>query len=243
MSALSSACLLALDTSTERLCLALQTREGESWALETEGGPLASAQLLPRVLEGLEALQLGFDQLDAVAYARGPGAFTGLRTACSVAQGIALGSGKPVLGLDSLMLVADDAWVQAGRPAAFAVWVAMDARMDEVYAAQYRREGDHWSVLQAPALYAWEALAQRWAQQPPAGVAGSALTVFAERLPLAGLTAFPHETDRPGSLMRLAQAGWQRGETFDAALALPLYLRDKVALTTAEREARSTGRA
>src|SRR5262245_47658224 len=107
-------------------------------------------------------------QLDAIAFGRGPGAFTGLRAACAVAPGLAFGAGKPVLSLDSLMLVAQDA------PCA-QCWVAMDARMDEIYAAHYRFDGARWHTLSAPALYTLEALNAQWRAAPPAAVAGSAL--------------------------------------------------------------------
>jgi tRNA threonylcarbamoyladenosine biosynthesis protein TsaB len=228
--------LLAIDSSTERLCLAAQAG-ARTWVSEGEGGAHASSQLLPRVLAGLQQLGLTLQQLDAIAFACGPGAFTGLRTACVVAQGLALGAGKPVLALDSLLIVAEDACEQAGRPAGFEAWVAMDARMDEAYAAAYRWHGDAWTVLQPPALYTLPALADAWLQRPPQAVAGNALAAFGTRLPVGGARVFGKEQDRPAALLRLARQAWQAGEAFDAADALPMYLRDKVALTTAEREA------
>jgi tRNA threonylcarbamoyladenosine biosynthesis protein TsaB len=235
----SPAVLLAIDSSTERLCLAAQAG-ARTWTGQSEGGAMASSQLLPRALAGLQTLGLAVEQLDAIAFARGPGAFTGLRTACAVAQGLALGAGKPVLALDSLLLLAEDACEQAGRPEGFEAWVAMDARMEEAYAAAYRWDaasGD-WVTLQAPALYTLPALAEAWSRQPPAAVAGNALAAFGLRLPVGDARVFAQEQDRPAALLRLAQAAWRRGDAFDAADALPLYLRDKVALTTAEREAK-----
>jgi tRNA threonylcarbamoyladenosine biosynthesis protein TsaB len=233
------AVLLAIDSSTERLCLAAQAGS-RTWTDQSEGGAMASSQLLPRALAGLQALGLAVAQLDAIAFSRGPGAFTGLRTACAVAQGLALGVGKPVLALDSLLLLAEDACEQAGRPEGFEAWVAMDARMEEAYAAAYRWDAsdDHWQVQQAPALYTLPALAEAWSRQPPAAVAGNALAAFGDRLPAGDARVFAQEQDRSAALLRLAQGAWRRGEAFDAADALPLYLRDKVALTTAEREAK-----
>jgi tRNA threonylcarbamoyladenosine biosynthesis protein TsaB len=139
-----------------------------------------------------------------------------------------------VLALDSLLLVADDARARHGA-AAHTLWVAMDARMDEVYAAAYRVDGQAWQVEREAALWTLPALADAWRQAPPACIAGSALAVFGARLPTGGALCIRDPADRGAALARLARAAWQRGEAIDAAQALPLYLRDKVALTTAER--------
>src|SRR5687767_8203459 len=125
--------LLAFDTATERMSIALLAG-GELRLHEAAGGALASAALIPAAMALLAQAGITLRALDAIAFGRGPGAFTGLRTACSVAQGFALGAGKPVLPIDSLLLVAEDA--RAGD-APQRVWVATDARMDEVYAAHY----------------------------------------------------------------------------------------------------------
>jgi tRNA threonylcarbamoyladenosine biosynthesis protein TsaB len=171
--------------------------------------------------------------LDAIAFGQGPGAFTGLRTACAVAQGLAYGLGKPVIAVDSLMLVAEDARAQG---AGDDLWVAMDARIGEIYAARYRHDGTAWQVLDAPALYAPGALVAHWGT--PAAVAGTALSAYADALgPVP--RAWPQARSRAAALAALAMAAWQRSETRDAAEALPVYVRDKVALTTAERELRA----
>ena len=124
--------LIAFDTSTERMAVALQSAAGAA-LLDEAGGAAASATLLPRIARLLADAQLVHADLDFIAFGRGPGAFTGLRTACSVAQGLAFGAGRPVLPIDSLLVVAEDARVQAGAPGPFDVGVAMDARMDEIY--------------------------------------------------------------------------------------------------------------
>jgi tRNA threonylcarbamoyladenosine biosynthesis protein TsaB len=225
--------LLALDTATETLVVALVSG-GRTWLAEEPGGALSSVRLLPLVFELLERAGMSLAELDAIAFGRGPGAFTGLRTACSVAQGLAYGVGLPVLAIDSLALVAEDAHAALG---ACEVWVAMDARMDEIYAAAYRRDGDDWLTAQAPALWSLPALLEAWRIAAPACVAGSALDAFAARLPTGAALRMAAPQGRAAALARLAQAAWRRGEGQDAALALPLYLRDKVALTTAERDA------
>jgi tRNA threonylcarbamoyladenosine biosynthesis protein TsaB len=191
---------------------------------------------LPLAFELLAAAGLGVRELDAVAFGRGPGAFTGLRSACSIAQGLALGIGCPVLPLDSLLLVADDARARHGA-AADALWVAMDARMDEVYAGAYRFDGQAWQVEREAALWTLPALADARRPAPAKCIAGSALGVFGARLPTGGALCLRDPVDRGAALARLARAAWQRGAAIDAAQALPMYLRDKVALTTAERSA------
>jgi tRNA threonylcarbamoyladenosine biosynthesis protein TsaB len=227
--------LLAIDSSTDKLAVALSGPAGLALH-EGVGGAQASSRLVPEIMQLLSQQGLALADLDAIAFGRGPGAFTGLRTACAVAQGLALGAGKPVLALDSLMLVAEDARQQAGELTG-PLWVAMDARMDEIYAAAYEFQSGQWQVLQAPALYAPAALVERWGR--PGAVAGSALNVF----PQLGRPerAWPQEASRARALAELAQAAWQRGELLDAAEAQPLYVRDKVALTTAERMAAGAG--
>jgi tRNA threonylcarbamoyladenosine biosynthesis protein TsaB len=228
-----SASLLAIDSSTERLALALQWA-GRRWAVEEEGGAKASAHIVPRVMALLAEAGTTLQALDAIGFARGPGAFTGLRTACAVAQGLAFGAGRPVLPLDSLLVVAEDA---RGAAEHVDVWVAMDARMGEVYAGHYVHTAGAWTVRRAPALYELDALLALWQTAPPQAVAGSAMAAFGERLPTGAAVRFAAERSRADALLRVAQQAWDRAEAVDPALALPLYLRDKVALTTAEREA------
>jgi tRNA threonylcarbamoyladenosine biosynthesis protein TsaB len=131
--------ILAFDTSTEGLSLAVCGPAG-AITLQAAGGAAASATLLPQALRLLKLAGLRLEELDAVAFGSGPGAFTGLRTACAVAQGLGLGLGLPLLPLDSLLVVAEDARLQQEPASAgdgyFEVAVAMDARMNEVYAAR-----------------------------------------------------------------------------------------------------------
>ena len=225
--------LLAFDTATERMSIALLVR-GELHVHEADGGAQASSTLIPAALSLLAQAGVALRDLDAIAFGRGPGAFTGLRTTCSVAQGLALGAGKPVLPIDTLQVVAEDA---RDGDAPQRVWVATDARMDEIYAAHYGFGPAGWTTLAPPVLTSPEALAARWAGDPPDAVAGSALAAFGDRLPTGGARRAPDAAPRARALMSLAQAAWLRNEGVDPALALPLYVRDKVAQTTAERDA------
>jgi tRNA threonylcarbamoyladenosine biosynthesis protein TsaB len=223
--------ILALDSSTDTMSLALVT-PGQTTVFEAQGGAQASARMLPEAKALVAAAGLKLAALDAIAFGQGPGAFTGLRTACAVAQGLAFGLDKPVLAVDSLMLVAEDARAQG---AGDDIWVAMDARIGEIYAAHYRFVGGVWTGVEAPALYRPEVLAAHWGA--PAAVAGTALTAYAEALG-SWPRAWPQARSRAAALGALALAAWQRGEAREAAEALPVYVRDKVALTTAERESK-----
>jgi tRNA threonylcarbamoyladenosine biosynthesis protein TsaB len=227
------ATLIAFDTATERMTVALQ-RGDRVFAHDGEGGARASATLLPAIFHLLEDAAIALADLDAIAFGRGPGAFTGLRTACSVAQGLAFGAGKRVLPIDSLLAVAEDA--RAAGLAAPRVWALIDARMDQIYAAEYERIDDRWSTRVAPFLTDCEALAIRWRDDPPQAIAGNALVAFAGRLATADAACAPAATPSALALLRLADRAWADGAAVDPASALPLYVRDHVAQTTAERE-------
>src|SRR5882672_11116286 len=186
--------LLALDSSTATLAVAVAGGDRD-WLRTVPGGALASSRIIALALEGLAACGLQVAQLDAVAFAAGPGAFTGLRCACAVAQGLAFAAGKPVLAIDSLMIVAEGTRAQRAIPAGD-VWVAMDARMDEVYAGHYRLEAARWHVVATPALYTLPALAARWSAVPPRVVVGNAVSTFGERLPTHGAQSLPADAER-----------------------------------------------
>jgi tRNA threonylcarbamoyladenosine biosynthesis protein TsaB len=238
---------LAFDTSTDTMAVA--AGHGDRVAtVDAPGGALASASLIDTAIAQLASVGLSLRDLDVVAFGRGPGAFTGLRTACAVAQGIALGAAIPVLPIDSLLIVADDALHQCGEmPAQADVHVMVDARMGEVYAGAYRWAESRWQVLQVPRLCDPRILASEPPLPPGAIVAGSALTAIdglqdALRARGAALMLLPQVVSRSAALQRLLHAAWAAGDAVDAADALPIYLRDKVALTTDERAAAQAGR-
>ncbi len=234
--------LLGLDTSTERMAVAV-TDGVQTHTLDDAGGALASKRLLGAVQELLQKAQWPLGSLDAIAFAKGPGAFTGLRTAASVTQGLALGLGCAVLAVDSLMIVAEAARLidQDNEP----IWVAMDARMGEIYACAYRWQGGAlqagaWQPLGEPQLLSVEGFCSALASHPLPRVVGSALAVFADRLVLpVGTVACPMPEGRAHALASLALAAWVQGKRLDAAQAVPVYVRDQVAFTTAEREQRA----
>lgn len=218
--------LLAFDTSTEILRAAVQRERAPVLEENAAGGAQASAALIPLVQSLLQRAGLSLRELDAIVFGRGPGSFTGLRTAASVAQGLGFGARVPVLGIDTLLAVAEDAHQRCGADRVIAL---LDARMNEVYAGRYahdargwRREGD--MVLSRP-----EAI------EVPAGwtLAGNAFAAYGNALPAHSprVEAVPSAA----ALLRLAPARLAAGEAQDATHALPVYIRDKVAQTSEER--------
>lgn len=230
---------LAFDTSTELMSIAVsRTVDGavSRWEHTGVGGSQASARLIAQVMALLQQADLPLTDLDAICFGAGPGSFTGLRTACAVAQGLAYGAGVPVLAVDSLMAVAEEARFQAlaDQPAC-RITALLDARMDEMYAATWGWDGARWTELVDSALLRPEAL-----QADGAVLAGNVFGVYAGRLGVGqgGLkdalqvTALPTAT----AMLRVAPQMLAAGLAVDAAQALPRYIRDKVAKTTAERD-------
>jgi tRNA threonylcarbamoyladenosine biosynthesis protein TsaB len=230
--------LLGLDTTAQRLVVALADGDA-TVGVDEEGGARASSRVLPAVDALLRGAGITLRDLDATAFARGPGAFTGLRTAASVTQGLAFGLGLPVLPIDSLLVVAEDARLQLGSIAAgTSIGVAADARMDQIYAATYRWGGDGWVIVDTAALVAPEALVANWSTQPPDLVTGSAFDMLAGRLgALEARRRVSLPRVMPHALASLARMAWRDGAVVAAGKAQPLYVRDKVAFTTIEREA------
>jgi tRNA threonylcarbamoyladenosine biosynthesis protein TsaB len=221
--------LLAFDTSTETLSIAVARGPGLPVLERTgPGGAQASATLIPTIEDLLAEAGLALESLAAIAFGRGPGSFTGLRTAAAVAQGLGFGAGVPVLAIDTLLAVAEHAHAEAGVTRVVAM---LDARMDEIYFAAYERVGEAWVTRQAPALGRPEDI------EVPAGwaLAGNVLEQHGHRLPAAAarVPALP----TAAALLRLAPAALADGGQHGAAEALPLYIRDKVAQTTEERAA------
>ena len=225
-----------LDTATETMHLGLVDGE-RLHAMAAEGGASASATLLPAVLKLLADAGLQVADLDAIGFGRGPGAFTGLRTACAVAQGLAFGAQRPVIAIETLLAVAEHARALGAGPE---IWALNDARMGEIYAARYSHRAGVWQVVAPPALYTPPALIERLAREPAeVALAGNALKVHAQTLATLALPCWPDAEPNAAALAALARTAWARGETLDAEQALPLYVRDKVALTTAERETKA----
>lgn len=224
--------ILAFDASTEMCSVALGGNDG---FLERSvvAGQRHSELLLPMIRTMLAEAGIGVNALDGIAFGSGPGSFTGLRIACGVAQGLGLGADVPVIGIPTLAAMAE-----AGRSydGSRRIVAALDARMREVYIAAYEYDGSSWRERVAPAVIAPEA-----APLPPGvdwfGV-GAGFGVYAalrERLDVA-LARFDATIAPTASAVgALALPGFAAGAGAAARDAAPLYVRHRVALTTAER--------
>ena len=218
--------LLAIDTSTEACSAALLL--GEESRLRFEMTERSHAELiLPMVDALLAEAGLSLGNLDGLAFGRGPGAFTGLRIAAGVIQGLALGSGLPVVGVSSLAAVAEQVPVGAGEQ----VLVCNDARMKEIYWGLYRPTADHGidclgeEHVSAPSALDFD----------PAGVrhvAGNAIDRYEglrRRLEAASLRIHDSLFPRADAVARLARIEFRAGRGGGPAAALPSYVRDNVA--------------
>ncbi len=224
--------ILALETSTELASAALL--HGEACAtLESAGAQTHSAAILPMVQRLLAEAGIGLAQCDAIAFGCGPGSFTGVRTACGVAQGLAFGAGLPLLPVVTL-----EAMAQACRAECDAgdVLALLDARMGEVYWAQYRHLDSGWMCVAAPAL----AAPQLVYAQGPVLACGNGLSAHAAQFagqPFAA-NARPDIVPHARDVAALGRMALAQGRVLAPQDAQPLYLRNQVALTTAERQAR-----
>jgi tRNA threonylcarbamoyladenosine biosynthesis protein TsaB len=256
---------LAIESSTDTLSVALGSGAvGDTvWTHTGPGAAQASTTLLPQVGALMNQAGWTLETLDAVVFARGPGSFTGLRTACAVAQGLAYGAqalgragGVPVLPVDTLLALAEEARFtqqQAGRTPPQCIVALLDARMGELYVAVYAHHAEGLQELAPARLCAPQdlpayvdacleplnkmGLADGLHDGPAEAVlwAGNAFSAYPALLTgrsLAPQTLLPTAT----ALLRLAPGLLASGAAVAAQDALPLYVRDKVAQTTAERE-------
>jgi len=246
--------LLAFDTSTDALSLAVGRGLGaqqQVWQHSGPGGAQASSSLINALMGLLHQADLRLADVDAICFGSGPGSFTGLRTACSVAQGLAFGANVPVLPVPSLLALAQAARSHAAPHATQGrVTALLDARMDEIYAASYAFDGVLWTLLQAPCLVAPEDVVN-WScmSAPAAGAplwqafAGNVVGVYGDRLRLAPEDVYVAALPTAAAMLQLAPALLAAGQAVPASQALPLYVRDKVAKTTLEREAEKADKA
>ena len=210
----------AIETSTEWCSVALWS-DGEVAALERRAGNRHSELALPM----LEQLLKG-SSIEAVAFGAGPGAFTGLRIACALAQGLAFARNLPVIGISTLEALAQES-------GAARVVACIDARMSEVYYAALEKRAGRWHEAIAA-----QCVAPKSAPRPPGEGwvgCGNGFAVYGN---MGMSRVFPDLHPTALAVAQLAAPRFAAGEGVDAAQALPVYLRDKVAFTKEELERR-----
>jgi len=224
--------ILALDTSTEWLSVAVH--DGRTVVVARErAGNAASERILPLTAQVLAEAGTSLRALGGIAYGAGPGSFTGVRIGCGVVQGLAFGADLPVFGVPTLGAIAHAAWRRHGWSRVVA---CLDARMREVYVACYARHGETWTrVGDAAVRKPDDVRPADTTQWHGAGEGFAAYPALARRL---------HLLDVDASIVpdaeSVAEWAWPHllaGEGTDASGAQPLYVRHRVALTTAERAA------
>jgi tRNA threonylcarbamoyladenosine biosynthesis protein TsaB len=225
--------LLAFDTSTNWLSVACG--DGHAWCMRAEpAGQAHSERLLPLVDAVLRECGFALRELDAIAFGAGPGSFTGVRIACGVAQGLAFAAALPLVPVPTLEALAQQGWRTHGVSRVLA---CLDARMREVYVAAYERADGGWRVCAEPAVMTPDCVAV------PAGAidwfgAGDGFAAYPALATADGLAACDAAlVPDARAIAELALPRIAAGEAVDAAHALPVYVRHRVALTTAEREA------
>lgn len=223
--------ILAVDTATEACSAALLV--GDKLFSRWEEAPRDhTRKILPMVQAVLDESGLSLDQLDAIAFGRGPGSFTGVRIGISVAQGLAFGVGVPLIGISTLAAMAQGVYRLEG---ADSVLSAIDARMNEVYFGRYELQAGCMQlvgeeVVRDPAQLVSEltgegALPGRWlAVGTGFETYGEQLNGLTEELVISQQVRFPAALD----MLPLARAAWLAGEAVPVEQASPVYLRDKV---------------
>ena len=221
--------LLALDTSTEFLSLALQLGD-KAYTHHQHAGQAASQLVLPQIQILLDSANITLNDLDGIAFGAGPGAFTGVRVACGVAQGLGFGANLPVVGVNTLLAVAQG----SGKNKVIA---CLDARMGEIYHAVFEKINGEWIEQSniivckpeaSPVLEGvWVGVGSGWAAYDE--VLNS---IYAKNV----TKTLPNITPSAEAILKLATPIFAAGLAKPASEAAPIYVRNRVALTTAERE-------
>ena len=218
---------LAFDTSTEFLSIALQAN-GKTYSHFQNAGQAASQLILPQIQVLLESAKVKLNELDGIAFGAGPGAFTGVRVACGVAQGLGFGANVPVAGVNTLHALAQ-------ASGASKVIVCTDARMGEVYFAALEKAGESWIEISATQVCKPEAapmLDGSWV------AAGSGWQAYDEALSARYKISqkLPEITPTAEAILQLAAPIFAAKQAQPASEARPIYIRNRVALTSQERE-------
>jgi tRNA threonylcarbamoyladenosine biosynthesis protein TsaB len=218
--------ILAVDTATENCSVALSC--GDHVISRSEIAPREHTnKILPMVDEVLAEAGVALSQVDALAFGRGPGSFTGVRIGIGIAQGLAFGADLPMIGVSTLEAMAAQSYRLTG---ATHVLAAIDARMGELYVGQYQRtQTGRWQCLGEEMVVAPDALLPH-SNQGVWTLAGTGWPAYPDLEAQLGLQSVRSEVLYPQAqdMIAIAQHAYQSGEAVAAELASPTYLRDKV---------------
>ncbi|RLR18322.1 tRNA (adenosine(37)-N6)-threonylcarbamoyltransferase complex dimerization subunit type 1 TsaB [Sodalis-like symbiont of Bactericera trigonica] len=221
--------ILALDTATEACSAALMLDDDVLLERFTLAPREHTQRILPMVDSLLVEAGITLKSLDALAFGRGPGSFTGVRIGIGIAQGLALGANLPLIGVSTLAALAEGAWRQTGIGQ---VLTAIDARMGEVYWAPYQRQAGMWLGEEHEAVAALEALASLGASLSGCwATAGTGWQTYPTLFHYEGLTLVAGHALLPSArdMLPLALHHYRHGGAQPVALAEPTYLRKEVA--------------
>ncbi len=223
--------ILALDTSTENCSVALLV--GDKCFSRSEVAPRDhTKKILPMVDEVLKEAGLTLQDLDALAFGRGPGSFTGVRIGIGIAQGLAFGADLPMIGISTLKAMAQGSHRLFGSTK---VASAIDARMSEVYWGRFERlENGDWSSIDEECVIPPSELVVQVADEPSDVTwkqAGTGWSAYSEELNNLSLTTEAGELLYPEAqdIVHLARYELEKGNTVAVEDSSPVYLRDKVA--------------
>lgn len=221
--------ILAIDTATEA-CSAALWDNGNLFAHFEECPREHTQRILPLVKQMLDQGNTTLTELDALAFGRGPGSFTGVRIGIGIAQGLALGANLPMIGVSTLATMAQGAWRQTG---ATRVLAAIDARMGEVYWAEYTRdEQGVWRGEESEKVLKPQAVGERLKQLSGEwATVGTGWKAWPDMANESGLTLVDGNTLLPAAedMLPIACQLLAAGQTVTVEHAEPVYLRNEVA--------------
>lgn len=230
--------LLAFDTSTEYLSLAIN-KNGQRFSYDVLAGQSHSQLILPQIQALLDQAGLQLGEVEGIAFGAGPGSFTGVRIAAGVAQGLGFGANLPVAPIGTLLALAEAAQLETNAQKIIA---CLDARMGEVYHAAYEKTAGTWQVIMEAGLYkpqdvpvikgeGWVGAGSGWKTYP-----AQLSQVYADQLGDAPNAIQPDLLPTASAILNLAEPVFLSGQAGPAHDAMPIYIRNRVALKTAERE-------
>lgn len=217
--------ILVLDTATEACSVAL-SHQGKTTYLAELSPRTHTQRILPMIDELLTQAAISLDQVDVLGFGRGPGSFTGVRVGVGIAQGLAMGAQLPVAPISNLLAMAEAAYQQQGAKEVIAL---IDARMNEVYFAQYRYTDNGWQEIVAEQVCSPESAIAQFQLEIQPVVVGTGWQAY-DAFTKADLAVKPSDIDLPSAqfMLPLVQQAITQHQLQSAIEIEPVYLRNEV---------------